>query len=89
MTHGTNYGYLKKKCRCPRCRAWAVAWFGEYRKIRWEQYGEVSSGSRGGMVPGKPCACNCGQGLPAASRRIYKNGHKPKQQEPSSERTRQ
>lgn len=75
--HGTNYAYLVKKCKCLQCRAWWAGWQKQYREDRSRRTGEAFSGSRGGWVPGKPCACGCGQTLPAKSPKNYKRGHKP------------
>lgn len=76
MTHGSNYAYIKRKCRCPECKAWAAAWQKEYRKRRCAKTGEVFSGNRGGFVPGKPCLCGCGERIAAASPNGYRRGHK-------------
>ena len=75
--HGKNYGYFKKNCRGPKCRAWWAAYQKEYRKKRMAITGEAFSGRRGGFVPGKLCACGCGLSLPATSNQIYKTGHRP------------
>lgn len=77
MRHGDNYSYIKCKCRCPECRAWWAAYWENYLRRRFARTGEAYSGSKGGFVPGKPCACGCGLGLPATSPNRYKRGHMP------------
>lgn len=73
--HGKEYGYKKKGCRGPMCREWWNATMRRYRADRMARTGEAFSGRGGGFVPGKPCACGCGETLPATSSILYKRGH--------------
>jgi hypothetical protein len=74
--HGTNYGYMKRKCKCARCRAWWSAWFSAYKERRQARTGEAFSGRLGGFVPGMPCGCGCGQPVPLSPQPRYRRGHK-------------
>ena len=37
LEHGTSNGYLRKRCRCDKCRAWAARERCEYRRTHPEQ----------------------------------------------------
>lgn len=76
--HGKGYGYQKKRCRCLRCCLWWSAYMKKYKAERIARTGEAFCSRLGGFVPGKPCACGCGETIPAEYEAIYKRGHKPR-----------
>jgi hypothetical protein len=45
-THGTNYGYLRRRCRCDECRAWWSAYMRDYRQRRMVREGETMRNGR-------------------------------------------